>query len=70
MEGKEMVSIPWEEYRELLMIKGRYEELKSHKFSYGIDWGHKDSVTVPYKGLDNPISYYGSTCPPITVKEM
>lgn len=65
---KEMVSIPWEEYKELLMIKGRYEELKEHKFSYGIDWGHKDSTTIPYKGLDNPISRY-STCPPIEVKE-
>lgn len=64
----EMVTIPWDEYKELLMIKGRYEELKEHKFSYGIDWGHKDSTTIPYKGLDNPIAYY-QECPKIEVKE-
>lgn len=64
----EMVSIPWEEYKELLMIKGRYEELKSHKFSYGIDWVHKDSSSVPIRELSNPIARY-SECPPIQVKE-
>ena len=61
---EEMVSIPWEEYKELLMIKGRYEELKERKFSYGIDWGHKDSTTIPIRELNNPIARY-SECPPI-----
>lgn len=65
---KEMISIPWEEYKELLMIKGRYEELKEHKFGYGINWVHKDSTTIPYKGLDNPTAYY-KECPKIEVKE-
>lgn len=64
----EMVTIPWEEYKELLMIKGRYEELKERKFSYGIDWGHKDSTSVPIRELSNPIARY-SECPPIQVKE-
>ena len=26
---KDMITIPFEEYKELLMIKGKYEELKS-----------------------------------------
>lgn len=70
MEDREMITIPLEEYKELLMIKGRYEELKKHQLKYDIDWVHKDSTTIPYKGLDNPISYYGgSTCPPINVQE-
>lgn len=65
---EEMVSIPWEEYKELLIIKGRYEELKEHKFSYGIDWCHKDSTTIPnVKDLSNPTSY--PPCPPIRLNK-
>lgn len=68
----EMVSIPWEEYRELLMIKGRYEELKEHNdkpsYNWGVDWGCKDSTSVPIRELNNPISRYPE-CPPILVKE-
>ena len=59
---KELVSIPWEEYKELLMIKGRYEELKERKISYGIDWCHKDSTSVPIRELNNPTAYY-KDCP-------
>ena len=44
------------------MIKGRYEELKERKFSYGIDWGHKDSTSVPIRELNNPTAYY-KDCP-------
>ena len=61
----EMVSIPWEEYKELLMIKGRYEELKERKFSYEIDWGCKDSTSVPIKELSNPIARYPEWLPRI-----
>ena len=63
MEG--MVTIPWEEYKELLMIKGRYEELKERKYNYGIDWGHKDSTSVPIRELSNPISRYPEWLPRI-----
>lgn len=33
-ETQEMISIPMEEYKELLMIKGRYEELKLNTFTF------------------------------------
>ena len=45
------IEIPMEEYKELLMIKGRYEELKSQKanqtITNGINWNHKDLTTNP-----------------------
>ena len=63
----EMVTIPWEEYKELLTIKGRYEELKERtdkpNYSWGIDWGKKDSESVPISGLNNPISRYSEQIP-------
>lgn len=66
MEG--MVTIPWEEYKELLMIKGRYEELKERNdkpsYNWGVDWGMKESTSVPIRELNNPIARY-SECPPI-----
>ena len=69
---EDMVTIPWEEYKELLMIKGRYEELKERNdkpsYNWGIDWGVKESTSVPIKELSNPIAYY-KECPPIQVKE-
>ena len=62
----EMISIPWEEYKELLMIKGRYEELKENsiKRDWHTDWMYKESVTIP--DLSNPIAKYPE-CPPINV---
>lgn len=64
----EMVTIPWEEYKELLMIKGRYEELKERSdrpnYNWGVDWGCKDSTSVPIRELNNPVSKYAE-CPPI-----
>lgn len=62
MEG--MVSIPWEEYKELLMIKGRYEELKSRTIGYGVDWSCKESTSIPIRELNNPVARY-TECPPI-----
>ena len=68
----EMVTISWEEYKELLMIKGRYEELKERNdkpsYNWGVDWGAKESTSVPIRELSNPISRYPE-CPPILVKE-
>ena len=67
MEG--MVTIPWEEYKELLMIKGRYEELKERNdkpsYNWGVDWGCKDSTSVPIKELSNPIATYPEWLPRI-----
>lgn len=64
----EMVTIPWEEYKELLMIKGRYEELKEHSekpsYNWGIDWAKKESESFPIRELNNPIAKYAE-CPPI-----
>ena len=64
----EMVTIPWEEYKELLMIKGRYEELKEHSdrpnYNWGVDWGCKESTSVPIRELNNPVAKYAE-CPPI-----
>ena len=69
---EEMVSIPLEEYKELLMIKGRYEELKEHNnkpnYTYGVDWGIKESTSVPIRELNNPIARY-TECPSMECKE-
>lgn len=71
-EFNEMVTIPWEEYKELLMIKGRYEELKERNnkpdYTWGVNWVRKDSTSVPIRELNNPIARYAE-CPPIEVKE-
>lgn len=66
---KEMVSIPWEEYKELLMIKGRYEELKERNdkpnYNWGVDWGVKESTSVPVRELNNPLATYPEWLPRI-----
>ena len=63
----EMVTIPWEEYKELLTIKGRYEELKEHSekpsYNWGIDWAKKEFESVPIRELNNPISRYSEQIP-------
>ena len=65
MEGREMITIPLEEYKELLMIKGRYEELKKHQLKYGIDWGVKESTSFPIRELNNPLATYPEWLPRI-----
>ena len=68
------IEIPFEEYKELLIIKGRYEELKSQKEeTQTIDWNTihtKDfptltQPTITYGGRTNeplPESPYKITC--------
>lgn len=50
MENKE-ITIPMEEYKELLMIKGRYEELKNQQRIKITDYNIKD-LTERYKGIE------------------
>lgn len=67
------VTIPWEEYKELLMIKGRYEELKERNkerndkpsYNWGVDWGVKESTSVPIRELNNPLATYPEWLPRI-----
>ena len=40
----ENITIPMEEYKELLIIKGKYEELKGQQ-TVKIDWVHRDTRT-------------------------
>ena len=55
-EDKEYITIELEEYKELLMIKGKYEELKNmYMPSYP-----KTSIT--YRGLETFKSPYTVTC--------
>lgn len=42
----ENITISMEEYKELLIIKGKYEELKSQQVSK-IDWRIKEAPIVP-----------------------
>lgn len=69
---EDMVNIPWEEYKELLMIKGRYEELKEHNnkpyFTSGVDWGIKESSSIPIRELNKPIARYAE-CPSMECKQ-
>ena len=64
------IEIPFEEYKELLMIKGRYEELKAQK-TQTIDWKPstiREPITMPtitYGDRSNdplPESPYKITC--------
>ena len=65
MEGREMITIPLEEYKELLMIKGRYEELKKQQLKYSVDWGMKESTSFPIRELNNPLATYPEWLPRI-----
>ena len=47
-EGKKLIAIPIEEYKELLMIKGKYEELKSQSKCNGNCGG------LHIRGVENP----------------
>lgn len=51
------IEIPFEEYKELLIIKGKYEELKSQKEKPSIDWAQpsyiREPLTMPTYGGDN-----------------
>lgn len=51
----QMITITMEEYKELLMIKGRYEELKSRQTPF-----YPSGIT--YRGLETPIEPYKVTC--------
>lgn len=58
------VSIPLEEYKELLIIKGRYEELKNKT---NITWTPPSKTTITYTGPDGkkvsmPTAPYKVTC--------
>lgn len=49
------IEIPFEEYKELLIIKGKYKELKSQKEKPSIDWAQpshiREPLTIPtYEG--------------------
>lgn len=45
-----MITIPFEEYKELLVIKGRYQELKSKTGIIYRDLENDNGITVtPYK---------------------
>ena len=50
---EDFIAIPIKEYKELLMIKGRYEELKSQYSIWtlpkGEQWEKNGDLTPPYK---------------------
>ena len=50
------IEIPFEEYKELLIIKGKYEELKSQKEKPSIDWAQPSHIREP---LTMPTITYG-----------
>ena len=55
------ITIPMEEYKELLIIKGKYEELKNQQtFTPGIRW-NGDKITYR-DSKDVPIEPYKVTC--------
>lgn len=65
------IEIPFEEYKELLIIKGKYEELKSQKEKPSIDWAQpshiREPLTIPTYGGDKttdplPTPPYKITC--------
>lgn len=60
------ITIPMEEYKELLVIKGKYEELRNLYYSYPKstityrDFNSEKELTPPYKvTCDTPV-YTGS----------
>lgn len=60
----EKITISLEEYKELLIIKGRYEELKDKN---NITWTPPSKTTITYTGPDGkqismPESPYKVTC--------
>ena len=63
--GTQHVNIPLEEYKELLIIKGRYEELKNKS---NITWTPPSkTTTITYTGPDGkkvsmPTAPYKVTC--------
>lgn len=59
MDDKE-ITIPMEEYKELLMIKGKYEELKSQQLmKITTPAYHIKDLTQKYKDIEPP---YKVTC--------
>lgn len=54
------IEIPFEEYKELLIIKGRYEELKSQQ---NIPWTVKPNGTIITREQDKELTpSYKVTC--------
>ena len=50
-KAKDMITIPFEEYKELLIIKGRYEELKS-QLTLIPSTANPLSPKITYRGSD------------------
>jgi len=51
-----MIEIPLEEYKELLMIKGKYEELKSQRVDYPLPYNRTTITYTDSKGKSTTIS--------------
>ena len=51
MKEREVITISLEEYKELLIIKGKYEELKSIYNPYPFN------TKITYRGIDDDNSY-------------
>ena len=62
---KDTITISMEEYKELLMIKGKYEELRSLYYSYPKstityrDFNNEKELTPPYKVTCQDGSFHG-----------
>ncbi len=54
MEENKNITITMEEYKELLIIKGKYEELKSNQRIVPIEW-NKPTLTRTLYGSGEPI---------------
>lgn len=67
MDDNDSVYIKWKEYKELLILKGRYEELKSQQ---QISWTpvvNPGKTTITYTGLDGKtVSIPDNTTPKAT----
>lgn len=60
MKEREVITISLEEYKELLIIKGKYEELKSFYTSYN---PYNTKITYrKYCGLDDDNESYNVSC--------
>ena len=59
----EVITISMEEYKELLIIKGRYEELKSNQPAIPLDWNKPTLTRTLYgSGEQIPEPPYKMTC--------
>ena len=53
MEEKleKLIAIPFEEYKELLIIKGKYEEAQNSKLIYWDERKEDGATTIPQKAI-------------------